>query len=437
MRLSAAVTFALVALLVGSLTGAVAAESLASAPAATTHAPAESQLESTAAAAAGSQATVNEQSPPAADPAQIIRINVTTSGDAEWTIESRFLLTDDEDVEAFLEYADAIESGDRDAAYDRELFEPHVQTAEEATDREMSIEDDGWEEPRLESPEGDEFEDDTRVGVLAYSFTWTNFATMDENRIYFGDAFQTDDGLWLSKLADEQRLVVQSPPNYGFHDYNLPVSPQNGALIIDGPYQFSEDELEVVFLRGAGGNGGSGPGSGVLLPSTGWLVGGVFLLVVAVGTTSYALARRSSDHEWPAIPPLERTPWSDTEDTPETSSRSDPPDETGVESATRSSPEPAPEAVDQPDDTSQEFAYAEEDDEVDPELLSDEERVLRLLRKNGGRMKQASIVSETGWSNAKVSQLLSKMDDDEDIKKLRIGRENLITLPEIDPTEID
>ena len=67
---------------------------------------------------------------------------------------------------------------------------------------------------------------------------------------------------------------------------------------------------------------------------------------------------------------------------------------------------------------------------VDEELLSDEERVERLLADNGGRMKQAQIVSETGWSNAKVSQLLSSMDDDDRVDKLRIGRENLISLPE-------
>jgi hypothetical protein len=66
----------------------------------------------------------------------------------------------------------------------------------------------------------------------------------------------------------------------------------------------------------------------------------------------------------------------------------------------------------------------------DPELLSDEERVEYLLERNGGRMKQASIVKETGWSNAKVSQLLSSMDEEDRVDKLRIGRENLISLPE-------
>ena len=71
------------------------------------------------------------------------------------------------------------------------------------------------------------------------------------------------------------------------------------------------------------------------------------------------------------------------------------------------------------------------------ELLSDEERVERLLEENGGRMKQANIVSETGWSNAKVSQLLSAMDEDGRIDKLRIGRENLISLPDEDVTDFE
>ncbi len=44
-------------------------------------------------------------------------------------------------------------------------------------------------------------------------------------------------------------------------------------------------------------------------------------------------------------------------------------------------------------------------------------------------MRQADIVSDTGWSDAKVSQLLSKMAQDDRVEKLRLGRENLISLP--------
>ena len=63
-----------------------------------------------------------------------------------------------------------------------------------------------------------------------------------------------------------------------------------------------------------------------------------------------------------------------------------------------------------------------------PEPLTDEDRVLTLLREHGGRMKQSRIVAETEWSKAKVSRLLSAMTDDGEIDKLSIGRENIISL---------
>jgi uncharacterized membrane protein len=61
-------------------------------------------------------------------------------------------------------------------------------------------------------------------------------------------------------------------------------------------------------------------------------------------------------------------------------------------------------------------------------LLTDEQRVIQLLEENDGRMKQAAIVDETEWSKAKVSRLLSDMVDEGKIKKLSIGRENIIHL---------
>ena len=66
--------------------------------------------------------------------------------------------------------------------------------------------------------------------------------------------------------------------------------------------------------------------------------------------------------------------------------------------------------------------------EPTPEPLTDEDRVLSLLRRHGGRMKQSQIVAETEWSKAKVSRLLSAMTEDGAIDKLSIGRENIISL---------
>jgi hypothetical protein len=68
--------------------------------------------------------------------------------------------------------------------------------------------------------------------------------------------------------------------------------------------------------------------------------------------------------------------------------------------------------------------------EVPPEFLSNEERILRLLDEQGGRMRQSDIVEETGWSKSKVSRVLGEMEAEERIVKIDVGRGNVITRPE-------
>lgn len=70
---------------------------------------------------------------------------------------------------------------------------------------------------------------------------------------------------------------------------------------------------------------------------------------------------------------------------------------------------------------------------TEEDLLSDDDRVLLLLQDNEGRMKQANIVHETGWSKSKVSVVLSEMDDEDLISKLPIGRENIICITGDEP----
>lgn len=368
-----------------------------------------------------------------ADPAQRIEVNVTESGDAIWSIEARFLLENESEEAAFREFADAVVGGERDAGHNEGLYEEFLEQAEAATDREMAISDGGYADPRVETVEregdGDEPTTET-IGTIAYTFTWEDFAETDETRIYVGDAFESPDGgTWFPELDSAQQLVMQIPDNYAF-ETSPPVSTENRMLIWDGPHQFGDGERELVLLRGdtdgdgddqpPPGNGDGDPGdpSESDLPLLG-LVGA--FLVATAALTGYALVRRS-EADWIPAPLAGVGDDQDGGDDNEsgTSAAADEPEETGAIAEAGAA-----------------AGATDADEEIDPELLSDEERVLRLLRQNGGRMKQATIVTETGWSNAKVSQLLSKMDDDADIEKLRIGRENLITLPEVDPTEVE
>ncbi|MFP9192477.1 helix-turn-helix transcriptional regulator [Natronosalvus vescus] len=67
-------------------------------------------------------------------------------------------------------------------------------------------------------------------------------------------------------------------------------------------------------------------------------------------------------------------------------------------------------------------------------LLTDRERVCSLIEQNGGRMKQSAIVDSVDWSKAKVSRLLAELEDDDEITKLRLGRENLVCIRGNEPS---
>lgn len=63
------------------------------------------------------------------------------------------------------------------------------------------------------------------------------------------------------------------------------------------------------------------------------------------------------------------------------------------------------------------------------ELLSNEEQVLRVLEERGGRVKQQEVVQALGWTDAKTSQVVSGLRDSDDIESFRLGRENVLRLP--------
>ena len=64
------------------------------------------------------------------------------------------------------------------------------------------------------------------------------------------------------------------------------------------------------------------------------------------------------------------------------------------------------------------------------ELKTDAERVQDVVRSNGGRMKQKTLLDTLEWSEAKVSRVTSQLEDTDAIKKLRIGRENVVEIVE-------
>lgn len=118
-------------------------------------------------------------------------------------------------------------------------------------------------------------------------------------------------------------------------------------------------------------------------------------------------------------------------DVPDTSRPEGPqePTDFGSPDAGQTDPGPTDSGQTDPGPTTVE-AIRPTDEEV---IVSSADRIERLLDEHGGRMRQAEIVDLLDWSKSKVSRVLSSMEEQDRVRKIRLGRENLIVLPGCEP----
>lgn len=313
-------------------------------------------------------------------------------GNARWTVSVRYNLSTSSDRTAFADYGREFEAGETDVGLDVAFFRTLAAAAGRETDREMSVRN----VSRTATVRNG-------TGVLSLSFTWTNFVTDTDTGFVIRDAvLMPDNRTWLASIGPSQRLVVETPDGYQVTDTRFGLD--NGSVVIDGPHTFREP-LSISYQQTSVEGPPAEPGAPL------WsLIGGALVVGLILAAAVYVRRRDSAD----GAPP----------------DATDGPVDAGV--ADTPSPERGGD-VDADAGTDADADEGTETDGVDPALLSDEERVEHLLDRNGGRMKQARIVRETGWSDAKVSQLLSTMADEGRIEKLRLGRENLISLSDEKP----
>jgi hypothetical protein len=357
---------------------------------------------------------------------QTFVVDLRQNGDARWTVSKTFTLTSENETAAFESLAEEFEAGETSDLGLRS-YEPASQLAADSTGREMQITNVSRSATRTGTATNG-------TGTLSISFTWTAFGRLDGDRLYIDDVFTTGGETWFDGLYADQRLVIEPPDGYNVFDAAAPV--QSGAIQWTGPEEFTAERLSATFEQT--GNGGptvtpTPPGTTEPAPTTAttgtpdedtesgsllWV--GLVTLGIGAVVVGYLLARDRDlldslrkDRSGSA-PPAEPDSGPDRPPGPAT--------ETARTGATGESAEVSRDGS---------------KNGIDAELLSDEERVERLLEQNGGRMKQANIVKETNWSNAKVSQLLSSMEEEGQIDKLRIGRENLISFPDEDVTDLE
>lgn len=322
------------------------------------------------------------------EPWLVYDVALEDDGTAHWNISAHFPVETTEEQEAFDSIAAAFEADDGDEYLSVDPYVVAAGELEDDLDRPMTV----HETNRSVNQSHD-------VGVLWVTFEWSGFAQATNETVTVGDVFATTDRPWLSTLNENEQLRIHAPDGYLVESSGMPVSER--TVWMDGPADLGTDELSAVFRaeRTGGdedppdGSNGDDPDGSILAPLA-MGAAGVLAALLVLGLVGYLAGAG------PVVAAVHAVRSADTDGEPQ-----EEPIETEEASA-----DPIPEA----------------------ELLSDEERVLHLIDRNGGRMKQADIVTETDWSNAKVSQLLSEMADDGDVEKLRIGRENLISLPDAD-----
>ncbi|WP_418284119.1 helix-turn-helix transcriptional regulator [Halorubrum sp. DTA46] len=333
-----------------------------------------------------------------------IRIEPSPDRDARWEVSVRYELTDSDERTAFETAADQFLAGE--IGPDASLFEGFAREASRNVDRTMRIESVDRDTTVHENPSAFDVAGDeaVAVGELRLTFVWTGFLAEDGENLVLGDALTTpNDGTWLRSLEEGQTLEVATPDGYtvtGTPGATVPL--RDNAVIIEGPRAFGDDERVAVVYAPTGAVG----------PPWTMLTAAIVLaaLLIAGSIVGY---RRMDDDGAP------------TNGGGVDGGGGGGAGVGGAAAVGANADGDAPTGA-SPDDG----GSSEPETEPDLSLLSDEERVERLLVDNGGRMRQADIVSETGWSDAKVSQLLSAMADAGRVEKLRLGRENLISLPD-------
>ncbi len=339
------------------------------------------------------------------------------SADARWTFRYEKTLDNKQEHKQFKEFARTFNSSDTELYKNfRSNAINLTSAANNQTKRKMAASN--FSKNASIQQEG--FNGDTDRGVVEMSFTWSSFEYGSGNVTNIGDVFKG--GLYLGK---DQTLVIEHADGMTFKK----VQPMNGvnmsgdtlaessSVSWTGPLEFTDQHPMVKFSSPpqsssttatsttTTNDSGAPPSDGnQQSKSSSPMMWFIAILLLLIGLVAVFMWRQGG------LGSL-----SSGRSTPGGGGRQCRWDATSGTATTESSANPARPAV------------------SDEELLTDEARVKKLLRENGGRMKQVNIVDETGWSKSKVSMLLSEMEDEGEISKLRVGRENIISLDGHEP----
>ncbi|WP_293033607.1 hypothetical protein [Natronococcus sp.] len=91
--------------------------------------------------------------------------------------------------------------------------------------------------------------------------------------------------------------------------------------------------------------------------------------------------------------------------------------DSGTETETKSSEEQRNETL----------SYAEQIEYgTDDRQLHDDDKVLRLLVKRGGRVDESTVLEETNWSEEHLREVVEQMEDEDQVSAITVGQKRVI-----------
>lgn len=186
-------------------------------------------------AAAGTEGGFAASEPTDMDAERVlIEIQVDEDGDAVWTVEYRMRLENESDRAGFADLQEDIEADP--AAYEdpfRERMNRSAAAASDTTGRDMAVGPVNISTGTTELPDPH--------GNVRYEFRWTNFANVEADGIFIGDAL---DGLFLD---DRTVLLVRWPDGLAMTEVSpAPSEERSNAVVWRGPIDFGSGEPRVA-----------------------------------------------------------------------------------------------------------------------------------------------------------------------------------------------
>jgi len=177
---------------------------------------------------------------PAPSAQSIITVNINESGDAVWTMEKFFPLSQSD----LNQWESAIKTGQNMSNYrnipDYEIIIKSLQdSAVNFSNRTMEVEPFNISYGTMKTLSDG-------LGIIRYTFTWKNFSYNDSEKIYIGDAFPG--GL----LSPDNQLIIKIPNGYNVTNVTPDYDKKDGnRLIWDGTFysNLSSGEPFVVLTR--------------------------------------------------------------------------------------------------------------------------------------------------------------------------------------------